>query len=450
MPSSGVARVTTGVLDDATDLTGPGLGVGVRCAWVLRTARLLSGRYPRLEDMAAATGSNPTRLHRLETAKLRDGGLVDAYERALDLPPGLLRAPIDVMCRTFPALSPRDLSPGSTAVTVGALSALTMALLDRLAVLDADPDRPGQDDDAVSTRWSSCEPASAPPTGGDWLTWARALAEPAAIGLPEPFAARLVRRLVDELCTATGHGYPTRYEALSLLRCSAYGHVVLEVARELMRAPEGREVADVMSAVGEAVTPDAVSWCLGLLADERGQVVTAAALALENMAQVAADGPAFWAGLVRRLASLLDDCEPGSPRHGPLTHLWRLVPASVRATAGVALRRPLAPDATVGGPSRHRADGHRQTARAAALRITDGLGLPEQPLLARLVVDIAVSPYGGRAVTSAMLLGALPAVARPVCDHLALLADEQGDPVIRERVTERLVLLDGATCGCLS
>ena len=205
-----------------------------------------------------------------------------------------------------------------------------------------------------------------------------------------------------------------------------------------------------MSAVGEAVTPDAVSWCLALLADERGQVVTAAAVALENMGQVAADGPAFWAGLVRPLAPLLDDCEPGTPRHEPLSHLWRLVPSTVHAAVGVTLRRPLAPDAKVLSSSRHRSDGHRRTVRAAALRITDDLGLPEQPLLARLVHDIAVSPYGARAVTSAMLLGALPTLARPVCEHLAVLAAEQDDPVLRQRVTARRSLLDGATCGCLA
>ena len=50
------------------------------------------------------------------------------------------------------------------------------------------------------------------------------------MGLPESMAHDLVTRLVGELARATGHAYPSRYEALSLLRCSGYGHVVLEVA----------------------------------------------------------------------------------------------------------------------------------------------------------------------------------------------------------------------------
>ena len=83
----------------------------------------------------------------------------------------------------------------------------------------------------------------APVTGGQWLRWARATAAPGNIGLPERQCRDLLVRLVSELARSVSHGYPSRYEALSLVRCSAYGHLVLSVAQEELRRPTPRASA---------------------------------------------------------------------------------------------------------------------------------------------------------------------------------------------------------------
>ncbi|QBR93384.1 hypothetical protein [Nocardioides euryhalodurans] len=368
-------------LDDTTPLNGPSIDPAVRIGWVVRTARLLRQEpgNRRLEDLARRTGSNATRLHRLETGQLRDGLLVDAYERALDLPGGSLRAPIDIMCRTFRRSSPRDRAPGAPIDRVHDLSRLTELLLDE-----------GQH-----------------PTGGQWLDWARAVSQPGAIGLPDFLAQPLVHRLASELGRSVSHGYPSRYEALSLLRCSAYGGVVLAVAREVVADPHVQGLLDLMSAVGESVTPAAVGWCLDLLDDPRDRVVTGGALALENMGQIT-DAATFWDPLVPTLVGRLAAAEEGGHRWEWLSHLLRLVPQPVREGHDVRAALPLAPLADIPDWSRTHRNRHWMACRARAAEIARRLGLPDEPVLARLLFDIAVSPWESRAVTSYMLVGAVP------------------------------------------
>ena len=71
----------------------------------------------RLRALAEQMGTSAARLSRIETGQLRDGRIVDGYEATLGLPEGSLRAPIDVLCRTFPRTSPRDADPGSRVET---------------------------------------------------------------------------------------------------------------------------------------------------------------------------------------------------------------------------------------------------------------------------------------------------------------------------------------------
>lgn len=202
---------------DATALNGAAIDVGARIAWTTRTARLLSGAG-NLREFAAAVGSNPTRVHRLETARLRDGALVDSYERVLGMPVGSLRAPVDIMCRTLPHQAPVDKHPGGTVATVRELSGLTDGIRGVLG-------------NALSGGVVSA---------GDWLTWAQALSSYGGIGLPESIALPMVDALIGEMNRSVGVGYPARYEALSLLRCSAYGHLVVEPREPVLPSPAPR------------------------------------------------------------------------------------------------------------------------------------------------------------------------------------------------------------------
>lgn len=399
-------------VDDTTSLAGPVVDVAARIGWTLRMARTTAHvADTRMRSLAEAIGTSPARLSRAETGQLRDGEVVDGYERVLGLPVGSLRAPVDVMCRTFPSASPPDSRPGSPIAGVEELSVLT----ERLA---------GEDD----------------VTGGDWLRWARAIAAPGNIGLPTSLARPLVRRLAHELARSVGHAHPTRYEALALLRCSPYGTVVLDEARAELADPDAQAGGDLASAVGEAVSADAVDWCLALLLDASPYRAACGALALENMAEIT--GPSFWQHhrLAPRLLETFDRVPAEAPQEETVAHLVRLVPRAVWAALGRTPSRPLPPAPEVAGFDRGATNRHWRRCREASLEVSRDLGLPDQPMLSRLLFDIGVGHWETRAATASMLVGALPALARPVAERLAAMVDDETDTGLRHRLARRLVM----------
>jgi hypothetical protein len=396
------------ILDDPTPLNGTNIGVGARIGWVLRMSRHLADGSPRLEDLARTLGTNTTRLHRLETGMLRDGHLVDGYERALGLPSGSLRAPIDVMCRSFPE-SPADRRPERGPDTVEDLSRLTELVLD-----------PGR-----------------PVSGGEWLAWASAMAAPGNIGLPESLAAAAIRRLIRELNSSVGAAYPARYEALALLRSSGYGRLVVEVCQDAVDQPHVQVLNDMMSAAAEWVSDDVVDWCIDLLLDERDQVVHAASLALENLAQIS-DANQFWPSVADRLVPMYNEAPTQSMTWRRLSHLLRLVPPGILTKRPRSLRQR--PDASPSIPewSRTRRNTHWQHCLEAAAQICQRLAQRDDPLLARLLFDIAVSPYESRAVTGYMLVGAIPDLGEMVGRALIQMTEAAEDNVLRTRLLRRL------------
>lgn len=397
------------VVDDVTALNGSTIDVASRIAWTMRMARLTASvEDHRMKAVAREIGTSPARLSRAETGQLRDGSLVDGYEVVLGLPEGSLRAPIDSLARTFPWDSPPDIGRHSVATDLVQLSALTERL-------DAG--------EAV--------------TGGEWLRWARAISAPGNIGLPIPLARRLVRRLAHELGRSCGHGYPTRYEALSHVRCSDYGFLVLESAREEVAHPHAQGLADLFSAVGESVSADAVEWCLELLAEERSHVATCAALALENMAEISPSG-SFWPGVAPSLVAALDTSVPGSDNEEWIAHLIRLVPAATWRALGSTPRRRLPPAPVVEGFDRAEANRQWRRCTTTASDVAREAGVGEQPMLARLIFDIGYGHWETRAVTGYFLLGALPALAEPTWQRVTALVDDEPDERIRHRLARRM------------
>lgn len=403
------------VVDDATSLNGGTIDVGARIGWILRMARVTAQVDDgRMRTVAAAIGTSPARLSRAETGQLRDGSLVDGYERVLGLVEGSLRAPIDVLARTFPWVSPADARPGSPISTVRELSDLTERL-------DSPEDV----------------------TGSDWLRWARAISVPGNVGLPEAPAQRIVDRLVRELSRSCGHGYPARYEALAKVRCSDYGYLVLRSARREVAHPHAQGLGDLLSAVGEAATPDAVQWCLELLRADRPYVAMCGALALENMAEISPRG-AFWPAVAPALIEAYDVSPPGSVHEEWVAHLIRLVPTSTWASSRHTPARPLPPAPVVEGFDRHEANRHWKQCLAIADEVTREVGVGEQPMLARLVFDIGFGHWESRAVTGYLLLGASPALAHPMWDRFGELVDAEPDHRLRHRMARRL---HGALAG---
>lgn len=405
---------------DATPLNGTAIDVGARIAWTTRTARLLAGAS-NLRDFAAAVDSNPTRVHRLETARLRDGALVDAYERVLDLPVGSLRAPVDIACRTFPNEAPQDKDPTSRVSTVSELSQLTDGI--RAALGD--------------THGGGLVSA------GDWLTWTRSLTTFGGIGLPESIALPMVGALIGELNRSAGAAYPARYEALSLLRCSDYGYLVVEAARARLAEPLPQVLFDMMSAVSEAATADVMRWCLDLLDDPRVRVVQGAAIALENMGVVAPNRNRYWMSVVDGLVASYCRSESGSPQWSTLSHLLRLVPRAVVDPHLSRLTTPLAPKGRIRDHSRSRANRYWSVCEREADRVSQQASLGSQPMLGRLLYDIAISPHETRAVTSYMLLSALPRLVPAVAEAISAIADTLAgqsvkDAVVAARAANRL------------
>ena len=398
-------------IDDGTPLNGARIEIGPRIGWVLRVSRLLHRESAGvgLQVRAAKVGSNATRLHRVETGGTREGRLVARYEEVLGLAPASLQAPIDVVCRTFPQEAPTDRHPAPVVGTVRELSQLT----EQLSSVETQP-------------------------AHRWFAWARAISVAGGIGMPERIAHDLVTRLVGELGRSTSHAYPIRYEALALLRCSPYGHLVLEVAREQVADPHIRVLNDMMSAVGERVSEDAVAWCLGLLTDPRERVVHGAALALENMGQVAASSEDFWESVVDRIIAVHNGTAEGSPGWEWHSHLLRLVPASVMGGRRHRVSKALAPAPAITRWEREETNAHWTEVSRAAAAIAGELELGSQPMLARLMFDLAISPYESRAVTSYMLLGSIPEIAARVTSSLGQLIETQADPALRERMLRRL------------
>lgn len=396
------------LLVDETPLNGPRIDVARRIGWLLRMARTDPRRAdrPNMQDMADKLGTSLTQIHRIETGHVRMGEVANGYERVLGLLEGSLRAPVDVVCRAFPH-SPPDRRVGPQVETVDEMSALTEAV-------------------------------AADATGGTWLRWARALAQPGAIGLPRDLATTLVDRLAGEVGRAVGTAYASRLEALSLVRCSGYGDVVLEVAQARASDPHIQVMLTLMGAVGERVSDETVAWCLDLLGDPRPMVVVGASLGLERMAKVSGD-PGFWEPYVDALIDRLDSTDDDPMAWEWVSHVLRLVPAAIVTGTGRRPARALAPTARIHDWSRSDDNEHWQEAgrRSAAVARAGGIG--EQPMLTRLLFELMCSPFETRALASGQLLGALPHLGGPAAEQLLEVAADHPDPVVRERAGRRVL-----------
>ena len=402
-------------LDDPTPLTGPTIDVGVRIGWLLRMARLTAPERPahRLGDMVTrlewqGLRTSTSSLHRVETGAVRDDRVVAAYEEALALAPHSLRASIDIVCRTFP-YSPVDRAPVHRVSSPEEMSRLHEPVLAGEAV------------------------------GGEWREWARAMAQPGNVGLPVDEARDRVAALMRELVRARGTSYPVRYDALATLRRSAWGGVVREAAGAMLADPHVQLVNDVMSAVGEAFDDETRSWMVDLLGHPRELLVEGAAIGLSVMAEAHA-APGFWAPVLDRVVAHYNAAAPQEgTRWRWLSHVLRLVPADELAVVrGDVLHAP-APVAESLRPA-----GREALVRACQSHAEEGsaaLGLPHQPLLARLLFEVVGEGRSSRSHASALLLGALPGLRRVAVDAVVSIAEDHPDPWLRDRATIRAASL---------
>lgn len=394
-------------IEDTTPLNGGDVDVASRIGWVLRMARLTADVDDvRLSALAERLGCSTAHVSRVETGQRRDGTLVSGYERVLGLPEDSLRAPIEILCRTYPRVSPRDHQPGTPVTSVAVFSRLTEDLQ-----------------------------TEAPVTGGQWLRWARELSRPGNISMPAETFMLLCRRLIQELGRSVGPALPSRWEALALLRCSAYGPYVIEAAREVAMNPYAQSLGPLMRAVGQAPGEGALEWCLGMLAEPSESVVRAGADALETMGAVG--GPDVWPALAPELIEVHAATRPDTLAESCVAHLIRTVPRQVWQSLGLTPSRPLPPPEGVEADPEMAQAAYDQCLLEADA-ITSSLGIGSQPMLARLLYDVALGPWETRATTGQVLLGAVPKLSGSVSDLLARHVEELPPSPLRERLARRL------------
>lgn len=396
------------IIDDTSALNAPAIDVGARIGWITRMARVTSTTTDdtRLAALARRTGVSTAQLSRIETGKRRDGAVATAYEREFGLVESSLRSPIDIVCRTFPQHSPRDSAPGEASSDVETFSRLTEELLE-----------------------------GAPVTGGTWVRWARILARPHNVSLPVSLFLPLCRRLVDELARSVSHAYAPRRDALALLRTSAYADVVLQAAREAVEAPCTPGMTSLLGVIGKAADPAAAGWAFELVESDRPALTEAGAHALEHMGQV--HGIRHWRSSAERLVKAYDTSDPGSAREQWTAHLIRVAPRAVWQDLAVTPTRRLPPAPEINDWSRD-TDLWELCTRTAH-SVTEPLGLPAQPMLTRMLFDATFTPWESRAVTSYILIGAVPALAHTLTNRLAVHVEEVEDSPMRDRAARRLM-----------
>ena len=367
---------------------------------------------------------NPTLLSRVESGTKRYGVVADGYEEVLGLTTGRLRAPIDILCRTFP-YSPADMAP------------------DRLHMRGCQDHDTADVIEAVSA--ASDRVRREDVVGADWLALARALACPRAGGFPVWLLDPWLDRLLSEVGRSVGSAFATRYEALALLRCGPYGAVVLEAGRRWVADPHVQVLYDVMSAMSERPDPAVLAWSCGLLSDPRPTVVHGAVLALENMVEVGGLTSADWDSALAAILAAYTVASPGTDVHASLSKILAGLPAGQRTLAAAECRkRGLMP---LVRPRRFTRKGQKEptnlqwaAVERLAADITDTAGLERQPVLERMLFEALHEHRETRAVTSLFLLAALP-FTDIISSRIYAYALDQAADDHRAGMLERLMIL---------
>lgn len=385
-------------IDDPSPLAGARIDVGARIGWLLRTTRAAAGVPLRELGRRAgdAAALSPATLSRVETAGRRSGRVIAAYERALGLPYGHLRAPVDVLARTF-SYAPADAEPFAPDPTLAGFSAACAAL-------------------EVPTS-----------SGHDWLRFAEYHTR-TSFGLPAEAVRPLVVRLVDEVGRAAGLAYQLRYEALAKLRCSAYDGLVAEVIRTAVGVEGMQRPADLLSAVTERPTPELVTWCGELLSDPSWQVARAGCLGIQNMRSVGGLRRSDWLPLVPVFAAACDAAYGDPLRQPILSATLACCPPEFRAAVRELLTEELVEPRRAVAWNRSRRNRHFAHASALAGQVT-GTSAGET-MLARLLFEVLYDFRATHVVTSSFLLAASP-FADAVREQLCTSALEGPDETTR-------------------
>lgn len=367
-------------IDDRTPLTASRIDIAARIGWLLRTSRSLAGLS--LREMSAALKAHDvtlsaTSLSRIESEGQRSAAALDGYAAVLGLPAGALRSPVDVLCRSFSYAPPAPPEPVAHSL-----------------------ERFSESFEAITGE---------SPSGGSWLDFARHHSSDGGFGLPTTLMEPHVRRLAEELRRSVGvPAEVTRYEALALLRCSAYGDLVDSVLREMVLEPDSQVIYPLTSVLSEQPTRALLRWAGAMLSHPSVHVARGASFALQNMLVIGGLPIKDWESLVPQFTSAWDDAEADATRRTVLIDLCAALPPTVQSL----VRNTCQVDAEPApGPqvwSRSRRSAHYGFARSLAGDACAQRGHHEEPLLERLLFEAMFDPRGVRMSTSAMFVAASP------------------------------------------
>ena len=224
-----------------------------------------------------------------------------------------------------------------------------------------------------------------------------------------------VRRLADELCRSVDGRRPrlTRYEALALLRCSAYGDLVDSVLREMILDPDTQVIYDLTSVLSDHPTPALLHWAGAMLRHESIVVARGASYALQSMLVAGGLRVEDWEGLVPHFTSAWHDAGSDATRRTVLTDLCAALPppvqSQIRNTCRVEAEPPPGPQVW----SRSRRSAHYGFARSIAGDACARLGHHEEPLAGAAAVRGHVRPARRAHGDLGVLRGCLPVRPRP-------------------------------------
>lgn len=390
-----VPRVSEPV-DDTTSLDGSRIDVGARIGWLLRVSRTAASLSLR-EMSAALEGHGVTlsaaSLSRIESEGQRSVAALEGYARVLGLPEGTLRVPVDTVCRSFSYGPPAHVP----------LPDLSLAGFDRVCRAVDDP----------------------APTAPEWLEFSRLHASPVGFGLPTHLMEPYVRRLALELCRSVGLARWMRYEALRGLRCSAYAHVVASVVADVLRDPDLHVTEDLVNVVAERPTAEVVAWAGALLRDPSFIVARSATYALQGMLATGGLDLQEWRELPPALDLAWSEAADDPARREILARLYAALPPPLQEQVAVARPRP-----ETSGPrvwTRTRQNRHYGFATSLAHTVTSEAGLPDDPMLTRLVFEAMFDPRGVRMASAIYLLAGSPFIEQLVRILLARRDDGPDD-----------------------
>jgi hypothetical protein len=217
-----------------------------------------------------------------------------------------------------------------------------------------------------------------------------------------------VRRLASELCRSSRSARYTRLEALSLLRCSPYGELVEAVLRPLVVEPHAQNYWDLLNSLGERPTPSLLDWCGSLLRDPSLYRAQGASYVIQSLLVLGGLDREAWLVLIDHAERACAEAADDPARKAMLVQLYDALPPRLRELVREDFRPGMEGPAGPTVWTRNRRNAHYALAESLALAVTTGRGLPDEPMLARLLFEALFERRGVRMSNAAVLVSFSP------------------------------------------